>query len=265
MKHNIVRYLVRHCGVTLKVVPWDWDLEQERHPANGERPLDGLFLSNGPGDPARLTKTIENVRKFIQTSSKAAERALGSEVDGANEADEPDTPLIPVFGICLGNQLMGLAAGCTTYKMKFGNRGMNVPVIDLRTTLAYITPQNHGYALDNNTLPPDWKAFFVNANDGSNEGLIHAHKPFFSVQFHPEHRGGPCDTEWLFHMFLERVRDRRTIVTTVAHMPVAQMPIRKVLLLGSGGLSIGQAGEFDYSGRSVGQTDSAWQQHGVFA
>jgi carbamoylphosphate synthase large subunit len=118
----------------------------------------------------------------------------------------------------------------------------------MRTTLCYITPQNHGYAIDNATIPADWKAFFINANDGSNEGLIHAFKPFFSVQFHPEHKGGPTDTEFLFHMFLERVRDKRTMITTVASMPFQPEPIRKVLLLGSGGLSIGQAGEFDYSG-----------------
>jgi len=239
MKYNIIRYFVHHCGVTLKVVPWDWDLESERHPPN-EPPMDGLFISNGPGDPAMMQKTVENIKKFLKHDTETAERKEDS--DGARR------DVIPVFGICLGNQLMGLAAGCTTYKMKFGNRGMNQPVIDMRTTLCFITPQNHGYAIDNATLPPDWKAFFLNANDGSNEGLIHAYHPFFSVQFHPEHKGGPCDTEFLFHMFLERVRDKRTCITTVAALPVVRRPIRKVLLLGSGGLSIGQAGEFDYSG-----------------
>lgn len=246
MKNNIVRYLVNECRVTLKVVPWDWDLEQERNPP-GEAPMDGLFVSNGPGDPKMMAKTVESLKKFICAGGAGDQ---GERKDGADHGvsdGDADSKLIPVFGICLGNQLMGLAAGCTTYKMKFGNRGMNQPVIDMRTTLCYITPQNHGYAIDNASLPKDWKAFFLNANDASNEGLIHAFKPFFSVQFHPEHKGGPCDTEFLFHMFLERVRDKRTMITTVSHVPIAQEPIRKVLLLGSGGLSIGQAGEFDYS------------------
>jgi carbamoyl-phosphate synthase small subunit len=229
MKNNIVRYFVRNCNVTLKVVPWNWDLEQERAPGGGEQPMDGLFVSNGPGDPSMVQETVRNLKKFVCQQ-------------------QDDSKLIPVFGICLGNQLMGLAAGCQTYKMKFGNRGMNVPVIDMRTTLAYITSQNHGYAIDNDTLPADWKCFFLNANDSSNEGLIHAHAPFFSVQFHPEHKGGPTDTEWLFHMFIDRVRDRRTMITTVRWQPTCGEVVRRVLILGSGGLSIGQAGEFDYSG-----------------
>jgi len=235
MKNNIIRYFVRTCGVQLKVVPWDWDLVAE---AAGTAPtlpgelcgpgsMSGLFLSNGPGDPALISDTIQNLKWFLQ---------------------QDDERIIPVFGICMGNQLLGLAAGCRTYKMKYGNRGMNQPVIDLRTTLCYITPQNHGYAIDNESLPADWKVFFINANDSTNEGLIHVYKPFFSAQFHPEHKGGPTDTEFLFDMFLQRVRDRRTMITTVAYVPTHGDPIRKVLLLGSGGLSIGQAGEFDYSG-----------------
>lgn len=124
---------------------------------------------------------------------------------------------------------------------------MNQPCIDLRTTLCYITPQNHGFAVDTKTLPADWQPLFMNANDLTNEGIIHSYKPFFSVQFHPEAMGGPHDTAFLFTHFLDRMRDRRSRVLTV-RMPPPMEPVRKVLLLGSGGLSIGQAGEFDYSG-----------------
>eukprot|EP00486_Rosalina_sp_Unknown_P002023 CAMPEP_0201565384 /NCGR_PEP_ID=MMETSP0190_2-20130828/4475_1 /ASSEMBLY_ACC=CAM_ASM_000263 /TAXON_ID=37353 /ORGANISM="Rosalina sp." /LENGTH=567 /DNA_ID=CAMNT_0047982817 /DNA_START=1118 /DNA_END=2818 /DNA_ORIENTATION=+ len=138
--------------------------------------------------------------------------------------------------------------------MKFGNRGMNQPVIDLRTSRCYITPQNHGFAVDEQTLSKDWKPFFRNANDHSNEGIIHSYKPWFSVQFHPEAQGGPRDTEFLFDMFLSRIRNRNhyeitildNIYRNITH--IGSDNIEKVLLLGSGGLSIGQAGEFDYSG-----------------
>jgi hypothetical protein len=156
-------------------------------------------------------------------------------------------PSTPIFGICLGNQILGLAAGATTYKMKFGNRGMNQPCIDMRTTRCYITPQNHGFAIDEKTLPKDWVPFMVNANDGSNEGIIHSIRPWFSVQFHPEACGGPLDTAFLFQDFLRNiVEPMSTMVTTIPYsLPVIH---RKVLVLGSGGLTIGQAGEFDYSG-----------------
>eukprot|EP00466_Bigelowiella_natans_P007526 jgi/Bigna1/92959/estExt_fgenesh1_pm.C_1150005 len=180
IKYNIIRYLVHEGKVHLKVVPWDYDFNKDEY--------DGLFISNGPGDPTMAQKTIDNLRIAINKENPK-----------------------PIFGICLGNQLLALAAGAKTYKMKFGNRGMNQPVIDLRTTLCYITPQNHGFAVDSKSLPKDWRPFFVNANDNSNEGIIHTFKPIFSVQFHPEAMGS-------------------------------------VVLLGSGGLSIGQAGEFDYSG-----------------
>ena len=130
--------------------------------------------------------------------------------------------------------------------MKYGNRGANQPCIDTRTNRCYITAQNHGFAVDAKSIPEGWQQFFVNANDGSNEGLIHTTKPFFSVQFHPEACAGPTDTDFLFEMFLERVAGGGNPVT-ISYTP-KQDVVRKVLLLGSGGLSIGQAGEFDYSG-----------------
>ena len=216
IKYNIIRFLARDKNVRLLVVPWDYDFNAVEY--------DGLFISNGPGNPEMASKTIERLRIAI-------------------EKKDPK----PIFGICLGNQLLALAAGAKTYKMKFGNRGMNQPVIDLRTTLCYITPQNHGYAVDAKSLPTDWLPFFVNANDNSNEGLIHTYKPIFSVQFHPEAMGGPTDTGFLFDTFLQRVREKRVRVTTALLAPPKPI-VNKVLLVGSGGLSIGQAGEFDYSG-----------------
>ena len=136
MKHNIVRYFVETHDVTLVVVPHDYDLE-----ANPQRiAWDGVFCSNGPGDPQQCAATIKSLR-YAMTRDQ------------------------PIFGICLGNQLLALAAGATTYKMKYGNRGMNQPCVDLRTTRCYITSQNHGYAVDDQSLPEGWKALFVNAND----------------------------------------------------------------------------------------------------
>lgn len=119
MKNNIIRYFVNECKVCLKVVPWDWNLEKEREPPGGEKPMDGLFISNGPGDPSMVAQTVEQLKKFILAGDGDNASASGS------NASASDAKLIPVFGICLGNQLMGLAAGCKTYKMKFGNRGMN--------------------------------------------------------------------------------------------------------------------------------------------
>jgi len=216
MKNNIIRYLVQKLGLRVTVVPWDYDFTQDD--------FDGLFLSNGPGDPQMCSKTVEHVRYVMK-----------------------HRPNCPIFGICLGNQILALAAGAKTYKMKFGNRGMNQPVVDLRTQRCYITAQNHGFAVDQTTLPGQWVPLMVNANDGTNEGIIHSSKPWFSVQFHPEARGGPTDTDFLFDYFLQFiVEPGNSVVTT---MPYSLPSVyRKVLVLGSGGLTIGQAGEFDYSG-----------------
>lgn len=142
--------------------------------------------------------------------------------------------------------------------MKFGNRGANIPCTDMQTGRCYITSQNHGYAVDTSTLAQDWKEYFVNANDGTNEGIIHSLLPYFSVQFHPESAPGPIDTAWLFDKFIASIvacKSAGRLVSLVAPVlptPPERHSPRKVLILGSGGLSIGQAGEFDYSGSQVG-------------
>jgi len=132
--------------------------------------------------------------------------------------------------------------------MKYGNRGMNQPCIDLRTGRCYITPQNHGFAVDSKSLPPKWKPLFINANDLTNEGIIHTDKPFFSVQFHPEASGGPLDTAFLFDKFVGHVRKISQPLVLQDGLVYEKKTYKKVLLVGSGGLSIGKAGEFDYSG-----------------
>jgi carbamoyl-phosphate synthase small subunit len=230
MKYNIIRYFVHTLRCKLTRVPWNYDFTADK--------FDGLFLSNGPGDPTQVMDTVEHVRTLMESNTG-----------------------IPIFGICLGNQVLALAAGAKTYKMKFGNRGMNQPVVDLRTTKCYITPQNHGYAVDSSTLPSDWFPFFVNANDGTNEGIIHRTKPWFSVQFHPEASGGPTDTAFLFKHFLDAVREPHAAPVTTIPFQLPR-PFKKVLILGSGGLSIGQAGEFDYSGS---QCIKALREAGVYS
>lgn len=171
-KNNIIRAFLRR-NFTVIRVPWDY-------PFLDERP-DGVVISNGPGDPKKCTKTIENIK----------------------EALSEDTP---VLGICLGSQILGLAAGAKTYKLKFGHRSQNQPCIESGTNRCYITSQNHGYAIDANTLPQDWREWFFNNNDGTNEGIIHISKPFFGAQFHPEASPGPDDTEFLFDMFIRAIK-----------------------------------------------------------
>jgi len=168
VKHNILRCLIDR-NIEVVRVPWDYDFTGMDY--------DGLFLSNGPGDPAVCTETIDHLRQALQGDR-------------------------PVFGVCLGSQLMALAAGAKTFKLPYGHRSHNQPVRRVGTDRCYITSQNHGYAVDPATLPEGWEPFFVNLNDGTNEGIRHLTKPFFATQFHPEASGGPVDTEFLFDDFL---------------------------------------------------------------
>lgn len=166
MKMNILRELMK-LPFQIKRVPRNYDYTSE--------PYAGVFISNGPGDPADYTSTIEVLEKALKKGK-------------------------PIMGICLGSQLMGIAAGAKTYKLKFGHRGHNQPV-QMDDGKCFITSQNHGYAVDEKTLPADWYINFRNLNDNSVEGVAHKTKPFFSVQFHPESHPGPTDTEWLFGKF----------------------------------------------------------------
>uniref|UniRef100_A0A8C4DZ81 Carbamoyl-phosphate synthase [ammonia], mitochondrial n=1 Tax=Dicentrarchus labrax TaxID=13489 RepID=A0A8C4DZ81_DICLA len=220
IKHNIIRLLVKR-GAEVHLVPWDQDLLSLDY--------DGLFISNGPGDPSLAKTLIDNVHKVL-------------------ESDRPQ----PVFGICMGNQITALAAGAQSYKLPMGNRGQNQPVLNVMTGQAFITAQNHGYGIDSESLPPGWSPLFVNANDGTNEGIMHNTKPVFTAQFHPEAKGGPTDTEFLFDAFISLIKKGKdaNIVSVMPKKPVIppRAKVSKVLVLGSGGLSIGQAGEFDYSG-----------------
>ncbi len=170
-KHNIVRCLLRR-GVSVLRVPWDFDLSQEK--------FDGVMLSNGPGDPVTVTKTVEQVQWAINAG-------------------------IPTFGICLGNQLMARAIGATTYKLPYGHRGQNQPVVECGTNRCFVTSQNHGFAVDAASLPQDWRPWFENLNDGTNEGIRHAWAPFRAVQFHPEAAPGPVETAYLFDEFIRMI------------------------------------------------------------
>ena len=169
IKENIIReFLARDINVTL--VPWDYDFTKIE--------CDGVFISNGPGDPNKCVPLIERVRAFIQKGEK------------------------PLAGICMGNQILALAIGAEVKKMKFGHRAVNQPVRKVGTNSCYITSQNHGFAVDNATIPEGWSVYFENLNDGSNEGLIHESGRYFSVQFHPENHAGPMDTEFIFDDFI---------------------------------------------------------------
>ena len=171
VKNNIIRCLLNYDTTVIRV-PYDHDISSEEY--------DGLFISNGPGDPALCKPTIQSLRKALAKDN-------------------------PIFGICLGSQLMALASGAETYKLKYGHRSHNQPVRMVNTNKCYITSQNHGFAVDNTTLGKEWEPLFVNVNDGTSEGIRHKAKPFFSTQFHPEASGGPTDTKFLFDDFIRMI------------------------------------------------------------
>ena len=171
MKYNILRSFLEK-GLKVTRLPWNqnpFDLDEE---------FDGIFFSNGPGDPETVQETAEIAKACLEKK-------------------------IPTFGICLGTQMLALAAGAKTFKLKYGHRGQNQPCIDTRTGRCYITSQNHGFAIDPKTLPEDWEVSFENANDGTVEGIRHKRLPFSAVQFHPEATPGPTETEFLFDEFIE--------------------------------------------------------------
>ena len=169
VKANIIRCLMKR-GVEIIRVPWDYDFNS--------LDFDGLLISNGPGNPDNCQVTVNHIQRAMQNNK-------------------------PVFGICMGNQLLAKASGATVYKLKYGHRSHNQPVRMVGTERCFITSQNHGYAVDGTTLNEEWLPLFENMNDGSNEGIRHRYKPWFSVQFHPEAAAGPTDTEFLFDEFIK--------------------------------------------------------------
>ena len=170
VKSNILRCLLMR-DVEVIRVPWDYDYN--------ELEFDGLFISNGPGDPDTCDAAVQNIRRAMKNEK------------------------LPIFGICMGNQLLSKAGGAKIYKLKYGHRSHNQPVRMVGTERCFITSQNHGYAVDNTTLTEDWEPLFINMNDGSNEGIRHKRNPWFSAQFHPEAASGPTDTEFLFDEFVK--------------------------------------------------------------
>jgi carbamoyl-phosphate synthase small subunit len=171
-KNNIIQAFLKR-DITVLRVPYNYDFSKEK--------ANGILLSNGPGDPKMCHDAIENTRKAMEKG-------------------------IPILGVCLGSQIMALAAGANTYKLKYGHRGHNQPCNETGTKRTYITSQNHGFAVDAETLPEDWREWFINDNDGTNEGIIHISKPFFAAQFHPEASPGPDDSEFIFDLFLRALK-----------------------------------------------------------
>ncbi|MDR2086210.1 MAG: carbamoyl-phosphate synthase (glutamine-hydrolyzing) large subunit [Dysgonamonadaceae bacterium] len=230
VKHNIVRCLLKK-DVNIIRTPWDYDFNTLEY--------DGLFISNGPGDPEHCRITVDHIREAMKKGK-------------------------PIMGICMGNQLLAKAGGATTYKLKYGHRSHNQPVQLTHSTRCFITSQNHGYAVDTAQLSDEWEILFTNMNDGSNEGIRHKTQPWFSAQFHPEAASGPTDTEFLFDIFINNMEKGRTgeKANGFAIPPILPPASpKKVLLLGSGALKIGEAGEFDYSGS---QALKALKEEGIY-
>lgn len=171
-KNNIVECLTAR-GVEVLRTPWDHDFTNEK--------IDGVMIANGPGDPKKCAATVHQIRRLLSRG-------------------------IPIYGICLGHQLLSLAIGADTYKLKYGHRSQNQPVMDELTNRCFITSQNHGFAVDAESLPEGWLPWFTNLNDGTNEGIRHKELPIRTVQFHPEAAPGPVDTEWLFDELVALVR-----------------------------------------------------------
>lgn len=174
VKMGIIRSLLQ-LKTTVIQVPWDFD------PLKNAVKFDGVVISNGPGDPKKVQKTINIIKRLLAIKS-------------------------PILGICFGNQLLALAAGGDTFKLKYGHRSINQPVLQVNSKKAFITSQNHGFAVLMASLGPDWQEWFVNLNDGTNEGIRHRKLPFASVQFHPEASPGPKDTRFIFEKFLSWIK-----------------------------------------------------------
>ena len=173
-KKNIQRALVKR-GVNVISVPWDFDLTSNK---KNFPKIDGVIISNGPGNPKYVVETIDDISKLLKLN-------------------------MPILGICLGHQLLSLAAGGNTGKLKYGHRSQNQPCLMEGSKRCFITTQNHGFEVSK--IPPGFKPWFTNANDGSNEGIIHKSKPIMTAQFHPEATPGPEDTEWIFDYFLKKI------------------------------------------------------------
>lgn len=174
-KLNIIRKLLTY-GTSVIRVPWNFDPFEQRNNIK----YDGVIITNGPGDPKMVDDTIKIVGQILEKK-------------------------IPTLGICLGNQILALAAGANTYKLKYGHRSQNQPVIDERSGKCYITSQNHGFAVETESLPEGWQPWFTNLNDGTSEGIRHQKDPFYSTQFHPEATPGPYDTTWIFKYFISKI------------------------------------------------------------
>ena len=188
-KYNIQRELEKR-GAEVIVVPYSYTAEDilKLNP-------DGIMLSNGPGDPSDNVGIIREINKLCEYNLRLSGEATGNS--------------LPIFGICLGHQMLALARGAKTSKLKYGHRGGNHPVKDMETGRVYISSQNHGYAVENDTLPSYAKLAFINSNDGTCEGITYTDIPAFSVQFHPEACGGPHDTNYLFDKFVNMIDVRK--------------------------------------------------------